>query len=574
MVPLALSACMRSFLRFAFVFVRCRLLACRCHFTNMACLSTCHTRRPRRRVSGLLLLAFVLLASLSLSPVEAIDAKWSPNDEEGAGPLPLSQNQRDQLFQLEEAIVTSPDPQGTLMKIAESNGMGPRELVDLLERNRVDGEAAGTAPPRPGGGGGGGGGGIAAVKNTLPRRVLGVFFSVFSTLGKVAKAYPQAFSVVFTALLLAMYCSIQAPRTGIVMSTGPNPLLLSSGHTTFFVPPAAYLARYMESNRFINAESSVTRLPPGGKAGSLSKVLEDELENRAMLDGSAFVKPSGRKSAFSLAATAQKTLSVREILPDEWEAKLSAESTAATGEEGIESANGGEEQNPVDERVIYIQNVADTVLEAATTVLSAKRFTEFSGTGDGTPEPVRFQPSPMDGRKSGGTLVVKSLGDFGRFGLQPLRVVHQEESEDAASVVFSTLRGGHFDGEIRFAVQMKDGEDDDDIPSIAITASLVCARKGRKLGKKYAERIVATTAESIAASIATQAKQSMARRKMSSQYRGRVSGSATERRQIRFENERKMEEMAEDRRRRWQRSNPDAGHYRPSGDRMRSPNNC
>ena len=39
-------------------------------------------------------------------------------------------------------------------------------------------------------------------------------------------------------------------------------------------------------------------------------------------------------------------------------------------------------------------------------------------------------------------------------------------------------------------------------------------------------------------------------------------------------NERKMEEMAEDRRRRWQRSNPDAGRYRPSGDRMRSPNNC
>ena len=72
----------------------------------------------------------MLLASLSLSPVEAIDAKWSPNDEGGAGPLPLSQNQRDQLFQLEEAIVTSPDPQGTLMKIAESNGMGPRELVD------------------------------------------------------------------------------------------------------------------------------------------------------------------------------------------------------------------------------------------------------------------------------------------------------------------------------------------------------------------------------------------------------------------------------------------------------------
>lgn len=526
--------------------------------------------QPRRHVSGLILLAFVLLVSLSSSPAEAIEAKWTPAEDanEGGGPLPLSQNQRDQLFQLEEAIVTSPDPQGTLMKIAESNNMSPRELVDLLERNRIDGEAAGTAPPRPGGGGGGG---IAAVQNTLPRKILGVFFSIFSTLGKVAKSYPQAFSVAFTALLLAMYCTIQAPRTGIVMSTGPNALLLSSGHTTFFVPPAAYLARYMDSNKFINAESSVSRklLPAGGKAGSLTKVLEDELETRAMLDGSAFVKPSGRKSAFSLAVTAQKTLKIEEILPDGWEAKL--DSTESADDDSDEN-NGGE--NQLDQRAIFIQNAADTVLEAATAVLSANRFTEFAATDDGKAEAVRFQPSPIGGRKSGGTLVVKSMGDFNRFGLQPMRVVRQEKSEDAASVVFSTLQGGHFDGEVQFAVQMKDGEDDSDIPSVAITANLVVPRKGRKLGKKHAERIVTTVVESMAASIATQAKQSMTRRNMSSQYRGRVSAGATERRQIRFENERKMEEMAEDRRRRWQRSNPDAGRYRPSGDRMRSPNNC
>ena len=534
--------------------------------------STIHTCRPRRRhVSGLILLAFVLLVSLSSSPAEAIEAKWTPAEDtnEGGGPLPLSQNQRDQLFQLEEAIVTSPDPQGTLMKIAESNNMSPRELVDLLERNRIDGEAAGTAPPRPGGSGGGGG--MAAVQNTLPRKILGVFFSVFSTLGKVAKSHPQAFSVAFTALLLAMYCAIQAPRSGIVMSTGPNPLLLSSGHTTFFVPPAAYLARYMESNKFISAESSVSKklLPAGGKAGSLTKVLEDELETRAMLDGSAFVKPSGRKSAFSLAVTAQKTLKIEEILPDGWEAKLDSTESADDDNDGN---NDGE--NQLDQRAIFIQNAADTVLEAAAAVLSAKRFTEFAATDDGKAEAVRFQPSPIGGRKSGGTLVVKSMGDFNRFGLQPLRVVRQEESEDAASVVFSTLQGGHFDGEVQFAVQMKDGEDDNDIPSVAITANLVVPRKGRKLGKKHAERIVTTVVESMAASIATQAKQSMARRNMSSQYRGRVSAGATERRQIRFENERKLEEMAEDRRRRWQRSNPDAGRYRPSGDRMRSPNNC
>jgi hypothetical protein len=41
-----------------------------------------------------------------------------------------------------------------------------------------------------------------------------------------------------------------------------------------------------------------------------------------------------------------------------------------------------------------------------------------------------------------------------------------------------------------------------------------------------------------------------------------------------FERKRKQEETARDRRRKLQRQNPDAGHYRPSGNCMRSLNNC
>lgn len=81
-------------------------------------------------------------------------------------------------------------------------------------------------------------------------------------------------------------------------------------------------------------------------------------------------------------------------------------------------------------------------------------------------------------------------------------------------------------------------------------------------------------ADSIEKSIMTQTKQKLARKSQGRRYRGNYESRTAERRHIRYENERKQEEMARDRRQKWHRQNPDAGRYRPSGERMRSPNNC
>jgi hypothetical protein len=102
----------------------------------------------------------------------------------------------------------------------------------------------------------------------------------------------------------------------------------------------------------------------------------------------------------------------------------------------------------------------------------------------------------------------------------------------------------------------------------------VCSLVLIKLSKKKAEKLVSMLAKSMVTSILMQSKQTLARQSQSRGYRGRAQGRAMEKRHLRFENEKKQEEMAEDRRRRWQRGNPDAGRYRPSGHRMRSPNNC
>ena len=71
--------------------------------------------------------------------------------------------------------------------------------------------------------------------------------------------------------------------------------------------------------------------------------------------------------------------------------------------------------------------------------------------------------------------------------------------------------------------------------------------KGRKLKKKLACTFVEHLAESIATSAITEAKKHSPKRHLA--HDGLT----------------KMEEMAEERRRRWQRSNPNAGSYRPSG---------
>jgi len=552
----------------------------------------------------------LLLPLLLLLPVpscHAIEAKWTPADDgsgsangeattgTGGGPLPLSQNQRDQLLTLEDAIVNSPNPQDTLIKIAEGNGMSPRELVDLLERNRSDMEAAGVVRPR---GAGGGGAAMKAGGNTVPRRLLGLLLSLLSTLGRIAKSHPQTFAIVLSCTMLSLYGTIQAPRTGIVMSTGPNALLLSGGHSTVLAPPPGYVAGFMESTKFRNARSSVSERI-SGRAGSLSRLLVEELAGgddgggpkRDMLDGTVFVKKAGgRKSSFGMAVVARRTVDVASLVPE-----LGGDDDDDY-REGDDNVNG---DDVVDERTVLLQEATDAAFDAALTVLSSRRFTEFaSGDDDDADQLVRFQSTPSSSGGGGGgesrrsrgggggvgdgaVLVVKSMGDFGRYGLQPLRVAHQEESTDSASVIYYTVKGGHFDGEIRVAVGIINGGLDDEgdgddggAPSIVITVNLVVPKKGRRVGKKYAERIVSTIADSMVTSVTTQAKQSLARRSISSRYRGRVSTGASERRQIRFDNERKMEEMAEDRRRRWQRRNPDAGRYRPSGDRMRSPNNC
>ena len=135
-------------------------------------------------------------------------------------------------------------------------------------------------------------------------------------------------------------------------------------------------------------------------------------------------------------------------------------------------------------------------------------------------------------------------------------------------MTLTTLKGmGFFDGQIHFDMKKYRSK-------LVINVHLAVPKRGRKMGKVLASRIVQELADSLATSASRRTEQIVARQVQGKRFKSASHRRAKERRQSRFEREKLIEEMAEDRRRKWQRNNPDAGRYRPSGDRQRSPNNC
>ena len=173
-------------------------------------------------------------------------------------------------------------------------------------------------------------------------------------------------------------------------------------------------------------------------------------------------------------------------------------------------------------------------------------------------------------------LIVKGLGDYKRFGLVGLRVTGKQvdyettNSDDELYLSLSTWAGSHFDGQLHVAVTRNTDRSNE----LVVRVCLLLPKGGTKISRGPALTIVDQLATSIAESIRIRTLQVMARRSQSSSFAKAAKERAQNRRKTRQTKEQLMEEMAVDRRRRWQRSNPNSGHYRPSGERMQSPNSA
>ena len=135
-------------------------------------------------------------------------------------------------------------------------------------------------------------------------------------------------------------------------------------------------------------------------------------------------------------------------------------------------------------------------------------------------------------------------------------------------MTLTTLKGlSQMDGQLHIAAEKHRNE-------LLLKVDLVVPRKGKKINVRKGEALVSTLVSSLATSTRRRTQQALARQSQSSRFHGKASKRASERRHMRYQKEKEIEEMAADRRRRWQRDNPSAGRYRPSGRRQQSPNNC
>lgn len=562
---------------------------------------------PTMLFPSMLMILFLLCCSFCCTTVSSeTEIKWTPNSEDqqqqgggddtadagagahvpAAGPLPLSQKQREQLLQLEQAIRQSPNPQDTLVKAAQANGMDPNDLLSLLERNHNDMVQAG-------------GGGMAQRKPT------NVLLKIVSSMGMMvvhsASKHPKAFVVLFTALIVISYIGITAPRTGLELSSHRFPFL-SNGPTTFWDPPTSYVQRrhLTDSNDERGKRRHSKSEPVVELYKDLVPLLEEEDDDDEDGEGGAatavaavwYTQKQLRKNKIpniKQAASAQARLRVSDFIddddvppPKQHQQQQQRRRRRLDDEEEEEEEDEDEEEGEYDDDDDdeLTSEVLDLLLVHASDVVSSGKLTELIPTDSGVrfvvPATETTAATTMMKRHQRAVLIVRGMGDWKRYGLLPLRVVSHSLSSSAVSLTMEAIHGlGRWDGQIHVEVGLSSSEDVDD-PSLYVRVVLAVPKtpSPHKVPKSTALTIVQSLCDSMVASIATRTRQSLARKTQSARFQGTAQQRAKVRKHTRFTKMKEIEEMAADRRRRWQRQNPNSGHYRPSGDRMRSPNNA
>jgi hypothetical protein len=456
--------------------------------------------------------------------------------------------QRQQLLQLQQTIQTSPDPEGTLNQVAQANDMAPEELVNMLNKNARDLQQDPSL----------------VQPTTIPSTIMKVLGSVGVVISQSARKNPRTFTVSSLALLFLLYATITIPRTGLHLSSGRS-LLLSNGPTTLFPSRQSYLQNLVDSswvqNRPLSIKTKKTKWDDLTMPSTSTSTKED-----AVL---VHVHKLPRKSELSQAVSAQVSLS-----PDDYLHFLDTQQFDDDDDDDDDEKGQDDTEEQLAEKK---EQILELLFENAANALSSRQLTEFSPsdhTNDNKKKkkqqhpPMRVVASSSSDRQKHGLFMVPGLGDYGRYGLVFWQVTRQLETDKDSSLTLTTLKGmGFFDGQIHCEIKKYRSK-------IVVTVHLAVPKRGRKISKAMATKIVDELAQSLSNSASQRTQQTLARRTQGKRFQSASHNRAQERRKSRFQREKQIEEMAEERRRKWQRTNPDAGRYRPSGDRQRSPKNC
>jgi hypothetical protein len=538
-----------------------------------------------------------------------IQAQWTPNanDQNDGGPLPLSMQQRQQLLQLEQQIASSPDPSATLEHVAQQNGLSASDLSRMLQRNQADLAATGS-----------GGAGAASMvgaqrrpgnSSRRPHVLWTALTTITSLVGRIVAQHPRSATLLVTLLLGVWYVACVAiPSTGCTWSTGPRQAWRTKGATTLWSPPLAHvqdLVQHMPTTSTLESlhdddDDEDDELWSSFSPDRLYDVLQVNDPSTTIPDGVTWhnTRTNKGKRRFQKAVTVQLT---RVLNPDE--VSLSATDDAT--------------------RELYQQQQSELYLLYATQMLHNLDLTEFASLvsdqdtkdtshrgrstrdklilvaadrrrrrpfgdddawQDNEDEPRISSSNPSPRRA---ILVVPGLGDWGRYGLLPLLVWPlYDGDEQSVSLRLTVAPGGHWDGDIVVSVTVlptpsneseTNDESMDDSLSVQVRVTLLsptgrdCVAPTRAMATTLTRALARSVAMSLhqrVGLVQTRSRQSLTLQSATRQF-------ALTKRGHRSRLERQMEEMAVERRRKWQRRNPSGtSNYRPSGERMRSPNHA
>merc|ERR1712232_371176 len=121
----------------------------------------------------------------------------------------------------------------------------------------------------------GSGGGVGVGGSRL-KAVGNVLIALLFQLVRYARANPQRFGIVAGCLFMILWMMYTAPRTGCVVSKSRG--ILSSGHSSLFVPPKAYVSHYL-SNINSAAKSASSHKDAFGCTRRIGDVVRDFDEN-------------------------------------------------------------------------------------------------------------------------------------------------------------------------------------------------------------------------------------------------------------------------------------------------------
>ena len=539
-----------------------------------------------------------VILSLIVPTGNAIDVKWTPNENngDGGGPLPLSNNQRQQLLQLEQTIMNSPDPQATLEKIASTNSMSAADLYNMLQRNHNDMAQSENVK---------GGSSPQQRTSTMITAVIWNAISTFVALVWQTLRYnPKITTLLGFFVFSTLYVSsIIVPQNGLVLNQQTARNFVTKGPTTVFYPPTSYIQQLLLGNpnedklfhmiqtKDIHKEDNDDCIvEPTSSPRDLWKCVDfgildvDDVSEDGVGDTNSFVTtktwfPSKKeKRSVQFVTSSQHTIDVIDLYKKLPKSVVNARI--------LPKDDLGKDHDHHDADTIREQ-IVDWCIYHATSICQKQDITEFAGY-TGTHQQLSAikmvsNYDEEDGREANrGILIVPGLGDVQRYGIVPVFVDTNANNEDDDENLYLTLtlaQGAHFDGQIHVSIQPMFDQHVNTSPNLPtkffVRASIVVPNKGKAPNNKIALRITSDIVHSIVQSIQIRVQQSMVRSRQSNSYSQQASKRAQDRRKNRSTLERQMEEMAMDRRRKWQRNNPSGtSNYRPSGERMRSPNSA